>query len=96
MLEGMGLDVSVGKGGGVSVSVSVGVTEAVAVADGMVAVSVTEINAVFVATAVGGIGAEVKVQAKEVRAHKIEKINGRFIDNDRFLSRIIYPKNSNR
>ena len=88
MLDGKGLAVSEARG--VAVEVSVGVAETVCVARG---VSVTGGNDVFVGTLVaikvGGRGVDVRVQANDVRIHRIKKNDFRFIDNLSFQNTIL-------
>jgi hypothetical protein len=68
---------------GVSVAVSVGVFEAVSVGAGIVTVSVTVENAVFVGASipaeVGGTGGDVEVQANKMIIHRMGRISFRLI-----------------
>jgi hypothetical protein len=82
-LSTVGRAVFDGKGLGVSVAVSVGVFEAVSLGAGIVTVSVTAENAVFVGGAVPAevAGTEVagEAQANEVTIHTIGRMRFRLI-----------------
>jgi hypothetical protein len=81
VFEGKGLGVS--ETAAVSVAVCVGVLEAVSLGAGIVSVSLTGENAVFVGVSipaeVGGTGADVEVHANEVSSHRIGRMSFRLI-----------------
>ena len=92
VFDGNGLAVSEARG--VSVDVSDGVIKAVSVALGTKGVSVIGANDEFVGRLVsvraGGIGVDVRVQANDVRMHKIEMICVRLIREIRSPFGILY------